>query len=113
MEHYRLYCLAKIPSLRILDFQKVTLTEKLAAREMFGAEKGQELAEEIKKKQQIQKDKAGMTKEDKERREKAMKLRLMIEQAETLEEIAKIEEEMKTGKYDELLLEDDEEAKNE
>lgn len=96
-----------MPALKVLDFEKVTMKERVAAKEMFGEAKGQEFVDEIKKKQQIQKEKNSMSKEAKERREKAMKLKLMIEQAETLEEIAKIEEEMKKGKYDELLLEDE------
>eukprot|EP00343_Euplotes_focardii_P006961 CAMPEP_0205823440 /NCGR_PEP_ID=MMETSP0206-20130828/16552_1 /ASSEMBLY_ACC=CAM_ASM_000279 /TAXON_ID=36767 /ORGANISM="Euplotes focardii, Strain TN1" /LENGTH=81 /DNA_ID=CAMNT_0053120609 /DNA_START=302 /DNA_END=547 /DNA_ORIENTATION=- len=72
---------------------------------MFGEEKGQEFVEELKKKQQIQKEKAGMTKEQKQRREEAIKLKDRIERAETIEEITQIEEEMKKGKYDELLRE--------
>lgn len=105
MDHYRLYCISRIPSLKILDFKKITLKERLAAKEMFGEEKGQELVEEIKKKQQISKEKASLTKEAKKRREEALKLKMMIEQAETIEEITRIEEEMKKGKYDELLNE--------
>ena len=103
MEHYRLYAISKIPSLKTLDFNKVTLKEKLAAKEMFGEEKGQELAEDIKRKQQKQKEKASMTKEGKEKLERAQMLKKMIDEAETLEEIAKIEEEMKKGNFDGIL----------
>mmetsp|Transcript_33104 Transcript_33104/g.38033 ORF Transcript_33104/g.38033 Transcript_33104/m.38033 type:complete len:117 (-) Transcript_33104:27-377(-) len=106
IEHYRLYCIAKIPSLRVLDFQKVTLKERIAAKEMFGDGKDQIV--------QIAKEKKQLTKEEKQRREKAIKLRMRIEQAETLEEIAQIEEEMKKGNFDEVLAEmDEEDAKSE
>jgi U2 small nuclear ribonucleoprotein A' len=107
MEHYRLYCISKIPSLRVLDFERITLSERLAAKEMFGEDKGQEFVEEIKKKQQLQQQKNSLSKEEKARREKALQLKVMIEQAETLEEITRIEEEMKKGKYDEVLLENE------
>lgn len=63
---------------------------------------------------QIAKEKKQLTKEEKQRREKAIKLRMRIEQAETLEEIAQIEEEMKKGNFDEVLAEmDEEDAKSE
>jgi len=74
---------------------------------MFGEDKGQEFVEEIKKKQQLQQQKNSLSKEEKARREKALQLKVMIEQAETLEEITRIEEEMKKGKYDEVLLENE------
>ncbi|CAI2378186.1 unnamed protein product [Moneuplotes crassus] len=111
-EHYRLYCISKIPSLKILDFGKVTLKERVAAREMFGEIKGQEFVEELKKKQKILKEKSKMTKEGKQRRQRAIELKQMIEKAETLEEIMQIEKEMNDGKYEEILKEmEEEEAK--
>lgn len=107
LPHYRLYVLAKLPQLRTLDFEKVTMKERMQAREMFGEQKGQQLAEEIKKQQMENLKKRGMTKEDKLRKEKALQLKMRIENAESLEEIMKIEEEMKKGEYDQLLLDEE------
>lgn len=86
----------------------MTLKERLAAKEKFGDSKAQEYIEDLKKSQKIQKEKQSMTKEEKARREKALKLKQMIENAETLEEIAKIEAEMEKGGYDDFLLLEDE-----
>lgn len=98
-----------MPKLKTLDFTKVTLKERIAAKEMFGEDKGEELVEELKKKQQLQKEKSSLSKEAKARRQRALELKMMIEQAESLEEIAKIEEEIEKGKYNEFLLEEGDE----
>lgn len=62
----------------------------------------------------IPRAKTQLSKEAKQRREQAMKLKMMIEKAETLEEIAQIEEEIKKGKYDDIMneLEEEEKADN-
>lgn len=80
---------------------------------MFGEGKGDELVEELKKKQKILKEKSNMTKEAKQRRQRAIELKQMIEKAETLEEITQIEKEMNDGKYEEILREMEAEEANE
>ena len=59
----------------------------------------------------IQRAKVQISKEEKHRREQAMKLKMRIEKAETFEEIALIEEEIRKGKFDDIMNELDEEAK--
>ena len=48
-----------------------------------------------------------MSKEEKLRRERALKLRQMIENAESLEEIEKIEKEIEEGGYYDIFNEED------
>ena len=50
-----------------------------------------------------------MTKEEKAKRERAAMLVKMIEEADTLEEITKIEEELERGGYADVMNKDEEE----
>ena len=47
IKHYRLYVIFKMPNLRVLDFQKVKLKEKIAAHKLFEGPKGKELIEDM------------------------------------------------------------------
>jgi len=46
-QHYRSYVIHKIPSLRVLDFNKVKESEREAAKLMFKSKKGKELAKQL------------------------------------------------------------------
>lgn len=45
--NYRLYTIHKIPSLQVLDFRKVKLKEREAAKKLFASESGQKLEKAI------------------------------------------------------------------
>lgn len=47
IKYYRLYVIYKLPNLRVLDFQKVKLKEKMAAKKLFEGPKGKELIEDM------------------------------------------------------------------
>ncbi|PVD23776.1 hypothetical protein C0Q70_17050 [Pomacea canaliculata] len=49
-KHYRYYVIFRIPSLRVLDFQRIRLKEREAAARLFKGKKGQQLAAEVGKK---------------------------------------------------------------
>nr|CAB3266442.1 U2 small nuclear ribonucleoprotein A'-like [Phallusia mammillata] len=49
-QHYRLYVVHKLPSVRVLDFRKVRLKEKQEAKKLFGSKQGKQLMTEIHKK---------------------------------------------------------------
>uniref|UniRef100_A0A8C4TBN1 Small nuclear ribonucleoprotein polypeptide A' n=1 Tax=Erpetoichthys calabaricus TaxID=27687 RepID=A0A8C4TBN1_ERPCA len=48
-KHYRLYVINKIPQVRVLDFQKVRLSERQEAEKMFKGKRGAQLAKDIAK----------------------------------------------------------------
>jgi len=80
---YRLYVIAKIPTLKVLDFQKVKQQEREKAVELFG-----QVAETVE-----------LTEADRKE-----KLRMAIENATSLEEINRIEALLKTGAYDSIKI---------
>lgn len=47
MKYYRLYVIFKLPGVRVLDFQKVKLKERIAAKELFTSEKGIKIIESM------------------------------------------------------------------
>jgi hypothetical protein len=53
MKYYRSYVIFKLPNVRILDFQKVKLKERILAKELFTSEKGIKIIESLSSKQFI------------------------------------------------------------
>jgi hypothetical protein len=47
MKYYRLYAIYKMPNLRVLDFQKVGLKERIRAKNLFESEQGKEILENM------------------------------------------------------------------
>jgi len=52
-QHYRLYVVHKVPSLKVLDFKKIRLGERTAANNMFAGKKGQKLAADLGKRTKV------------------------------------------------------------
>lgn len=110
LQHYRLYLVWAIPSLRFLDFQKVRQVEREQASELFGtADEPSELAAKIKGVKSRTFDVSGagvngkadgarksvrtqLTDTEKKRVEK------MIENAKSLAEIERIEKDLAEGR---------------
>jgi len=82
VKNYRLYVIARIPSLRILDFQRIKKKERDEAAKLFGPNKAPLQPEEVKP------------------MDKKERLKMEIEKATTLEEINRIETLLKSGDYD-------------
>jgi hypothetical protein len=47
MKYYRLYTIFKLPNVRVLDFQKVKLKEKVKAKALFESEEGKEIIQNM------------------------------------------------------------------
>lgn len=47
MKYYRLYTIFKFPNVRVLDFQKVKLKERVLAKSLFTSEKGKKIIEDM------------------------------------------------------------------
>uniref|UniRef100_A0A1Q3F110 Probable U2 small nuclear ribonucleoprotein A' n=1 Tax=Culex tarsalis TaxID=7177 RepID=A0A1Q3F110_CULTA len=52
-QHYREYVAFRFPNLRLLDFRKIKLKEREAAKELFKSKKGKELQREIMRKAKL------------------------------------------------------------
>lgn len=85
-KNYRLYVIHRVPSLKVLDFQKVKHSERELAKEVFG-----EFHMPSQKDQQ-----AKMSKNE--------KLKMAIEKASSMEEINRLEFLLKSGELSESIL---------
>lgn len=102
-EHYRLYVIWRIPSIRVLDFEKVKDKERQAARELFGesSDEPTELASQILGVKSRVFDtvtpgpKSGVTRKLSD--EEKDRLRQQLKSATTLDEIDRIERALQSG----------------
>lgn len=98
-KHYRLYCIHKMPQLRVLDFQRIKQKDREAAAKMFKGKKGQALAADLGKRSKTfvpgeklpEKRHEGPTKED------VAAIKAAIANAKTLEEVERLNNMLKTG----------------
>lgn len=98
-KHYRLYVLHKVPTLRVLDFQRIKQKERDASLKMFKGKKGHALATDIGKKSKTfvpgehlpEKRADGPSKED------VAAIKAAIANAKTLEEVERLNNMLKTG----------------
>jgi len=94
VKHYRLYVIFKLPSVKVLDFQKVKAKERTEAAKLFDNETGAQLVSSISQVKIIPAVVAvpAHTEEEKQ------KLQEMITKADTNEEIQRIERALRAGK---------------
>jgi U2 small nuclear ribonucleoprotein A' len=101
-KEYRLYCIYRIPSLKMLDFRKVTLTERNNAKELFEGEVGQMLIKKIEEGVVVQDNKPkkqiGLKADHLTADQKAI-IRHAIQNANGREEIDKIENMLRNGTF--------------
>lgn len=100
-KHYRYYVIHKLPSLRVLDFQRIRQKEREAAARLFKGKKGQQLVAEVAKKsktfvpgEKLPDKKAapgGPSKEDIDAIKQA------IARATTLEEVERLNQMLRSG----------------
>ncbi|XP_060076854.1 U2 small nuclear ribonucleoprotein A'-like [Ylistrum balloti] len=99
-KQYRLYLIHKVPQLRVLDFQRIKQKEREAAAKMFKGKKGQALAQEVGKRSKTftageklaeKRGPTGPSKEDVEL------IKAAITQADTLDEVERLNQMLKTG----------------
>jgi len=96
--NYRLYLIHKIPQLRVIDFQRVRLKERKAAKALFSGTKGELLKKDIAAKRSKTfevKDIVAKTEEDEkflaEKYKDQEAIKVAIAKASTLEEVRKLE----------------------
>ena len=97
-DKYRLYVIYRIPSLKSLDYQKVSKTERTDANAFFGTTTGQAMLSAIDtdaKTDNKDKPKPSLTLTE----DQKMQVRQAIESASTKEEIDAIEKQLKAGTF--------------
>jgi U2 small nuclear ribonucleoprotein A' len=103
---YRLYLIYLIPTLRVLDFQMVSNSERIQARELFGSDKGKEMIMRIKEKKFHQEEDNEFIRAVEEIRHNdkiKQAISNMIMKISDFEEFMQVENKIKTGEiYDEI-----------
>jgi len=97
---YRQYVIQKLPNLRVLDFRKIKLQEREAARSLFKSKKGKELAKEIGKKTTNFPSGAEVGSKNQTggpSAEEARAIREAVANASTLEEVERLNQMLKAG----------------
>lgn len=100
--HYRLYTIFKIPSLKMLDFQKVKQQEREAAKALFATEEGVDILSNVSEEgrhMEAQKDAAENGNKNQLTAEQKAEISRAIESASTKEEMDLIERQLRTGTY--------------
>ncbi|TKR87665.1 hypothetical protein L596_012029 [Steinernema carpocapsae] len=97
--HYRLYVIHKLPSVRVLDFKRIKLAEREAAKALFKGKKGQKLRSEIGQKTTL------LTEVDevaaavkKVRPEDMAKIQEAIKNAKSLQEVEELQAMLQSGR---------------
>lgn len=97
-QHYRSYVINKLPSLRVLDFRKVKLKEREAARDLFKSKKGKVLAKEIAQKCKFLSAEMGNKAPiGGASAEEARAIREAVANASTLEEVERLNQMLRAG----------------
>jgi len=100
-KHYRLYVIHKLPSLRVLDFQKITTKERKEAEKLFTGETGVKLESSLTQIKAIPSQPEStsnlLTNEEKD------KLRDRIKHATSMEEVQRYERILQSGKIPKTL----------
>jgi len=94
-KHYRLYVIHKLPSLSILDFNKVKAKERLEAATLFGGDTGKLLEAELAKKKTFIPGAAaasGLSEEQKQ------KIKDLMTKSTSMEEVQRLERALASGK---------------
>eukprot|EP00045_Choanoeca_perplexa_P002610 m.25512 g.25512 ORF g.25512 m.25512 type:complete len:245 (-) comp11609_c0_seq1:129-863(-) len=105
VQHYRHYVIHHMPNLKLLDFQKVKPQERQEAAELFSGDAGEKLLDTIANTTQGAKQAAAaakMAQEQASERNKALaahteRIREAIKNASSLEEVQKLEAELRAG----------------
>lgn len=98
---YRLYAIHKIPSLRVLDYQKVKDFERKQARELFGTKEGVEAIRAADTTQE--EDQEPVAEVEHPSPEQLAALRLAIANAKSLEEVSRLEAALQRGQIPEEI----------
>ncbi|PHT29297.1 U2 small nuclear ribonucleoprotein A' [Capsicum baccatum] len=104
--NYRLYVIHKLKSLRLLDFRKVKQKERLEASKLFASQEAEELVKKESVKTSVPVEVAAPAEEPKEDQppkpagptpEQIIAIKAAIVNSQTLEEVARLEQALKSG----------------
>ncbi|KAK0393622.1 hypothetical protein QR680_000314 [Steinernema hermaphroditum] len=100
--HYRLYVINKIPQVRVLDFKRVKLAERDAAKKLFKGKKGQKLRTDLGQKTVIltETDEVAAAAQ-KVRPEDRARIQEAIKNAKSLQEVEELQAMLQSGKVPE------------
>mmetsp|Transcript_10160 Transcript_10160/g.31081 ORF Transcript_10160/g.31081 Transcript_10160/m.31081 type:complete len:242 (-) Transcript_10160:103-828(-) len=106
--HYRLYLVHKVPSLRALDYAKVKESEREEAKKLFGGSGGEKLMKKLEQTSAAAKvfvpGELGLSEEpDKPSAEDIAAVRAAIQNAKSIDEVARMEKALKQGRIQEAL----------
>ncbi|XP_047314658.1 U2 small nuclear ribonucleoprotein A'-like [Impatiens glandulifera] len=119
--NYRLYVIHKLKSLRVLDFKKVKLKERIQAQNLFASKEAEEEAKKESVKTFVPKEAAVVSKEVQQTPKKVaptpeqiIAIKAAIVNSQTLEEVARLEEALRSGQLpSDLIINDDATTENE
>ncbi|GAA0156421.1 RNA splicing factor [Lithospermum erythrorhizon] len=104
--NYRLYVIHKLKSLRVLDFKKVKQKERMEAKKLFASEEAEEEAKKVSAKTIVPGEVPNTPEVSKEEQpskpvgptpEQIIAIKAAIVNSQTLEEVARLEQALKTG----------------
>uniref|UniRef100_A0A915AIZ6 Probable U2 small nuclear ribonucleoprotein A' n=1 Tax=Parascaris univalens TaxID=6257 RepID=A0A915AIZ6_PARUN len=98
---YRLYVIYKVPSVRVLDFKRVRLSERQQAASVFKGKKGQKVREQVVKKSRPLPEDERVEAAKTMRGEDARKIQEAIESASTLAEVDHLQSILQGGRIPE------------
>ena len=99
--HYRLYAIYKIPSLRVLDFQKVKDAERKEANKLFGTREGTKVIRASETTPEEEQEPVAEV--ERPTPEQVAALRSAIANAKSLEEVSRLEEALQRGQIPEEI----------
>lgn len=108
LNHYRLYVIYKIPSLKCLDFQKVTKTEREQSKALFESQEGSSVLNEVEREknqilnEEMKESKNSTTNELTESQKEY--IRSVIESTQTKEDMDRIETQLRVSCFIETIF---------
>lgn len=99
LKYYRLYTIYRLPSLLVLDFEKVKLKERIKAQELFNSDKGIELINKLMNKNYEEEDKEFVKALEEIKHDNKINEAItdMINKITNYEDLVKAEEKIKSG----------------
>jgi U2 small nuclear ribonucleoprotein A' len=121
-EHYRLYTIYKLPSLRLLDFRKVKQAERDEAKALFKSKTGKKIrkvieAEAVRRDEELNEEEEDVTAKppafQNQSEEQVRLIQEAIAKANSLEEIERLNALLRTGQVPQAVKKDGPEGENE
>lgn len=92
-----------IPSLKVLDYQRIKSQERVAASQYFGSEEGKKLNESLTSNSTFEAGQPAEAAKTGPTPEELALIKIQIENSSSLDEIARLEKALKSGNLDKVL----------